>query len=54
MLLENECVGGEENKTYIVQKMRNERVSICKGVASVGINEYSRFVGEREREREYD
>ena len=32
--------------------MRNGRVSICRGALSVVIDEYSRFVGERERERE--
>ena len=32
--------------------MRNERESNCRGVASVVIDEYSRFVGEREREGE--
>ena len=52
ILLENESVGREEGKTWIVQKMRNERVSICRGVVSVVIDEYSRFVGERERGRE--
>ena len=31
--------------------MRNERESICRGALSVVIDEYSRFVGERESER---
>ena len=32
--------------------MRDERVSICRGVLSVVIDKYIRLVGERERERE--
>ena len=32
--------------------MRNGRVSICRGALSVVIDEYSRFVWEREREGE--
>ena len=32
--------------------MRNKRESICRGVVSVVIDEYRRFVGEEERERE--
>ena len=31
--------------------MRNGRESICRGALSVVIDEYSRFVGERESER---
>ena len=55
MVLENESVGREEGKALIIQKMRNERVSICRGALSVVIDEYVRFVeegGEREGERE--